>query len=489
MTTADEPNFPNCATEPIQFIGQTQSSGALILADSLDLSVDFCSQNLSEFLPIDSPETILEKPLKEILPAELFESLSQLEEEKLHFFPRIHSLPDIGAIVQKHGKKLFVEFESNPASEEDYTLNHQEHLSGMMDCSTEEELVECCLKGIDHILGMDRTMIYRFEPDKAGIVIAETNHNFEDNYLNLRFPASDIPDNARKLYLKTPLRLIYDIQTDPVPIIGKAGKQEKPDLTFSMSRAVAPVHCEYLKNMEVQSSLSLTVMIQDELWGLISCHKKTPLNISINRRKEAVLLIEGVSLKLRSLKAAASMRYLDRKSYYTKLLAKKLRAGLDSSIKEELWNELISIGAAKGIAIRTLGNWQTHGLTPADDQLDPFLKLIPQFIPFGQVATDCSSSLIPELENCADTASGVIAVWNHSMNVPTEDHLVILWFKPEVVQVVEWGGQPPSHTEELKLSPRKSFQKWKQEMYHHSEPWDKFAVFGTKGILLKLKEL
>ena len=277
-----------CADEPIHKIGEVQAYGEVLVLDRKGIVVAQ-SENLGkEFLGVNA---------EEIFPEEVFELQNAFQE--IGKFNK-----NINVRLTFNGKQK--NFYLNSAgdyllleSEKDYKSNKQEQerqklafLDSLELMFVEHKsregitrLAQKLSKSLSNVTGYDRVMVYKFHPDKHGEVIAETKSDqLKDSFLNLHYPESDIPSQARELYLKNLIRIISDVDGPRIKIISKVTDPLEIDLSYSLSRHVSPVHVEYLRNMGVRASMSISIVVDGKLWGLIACHHYSPKFVPFHDR-------------------------------------------------------------------------------------------------------------------------------------------------------------------------------------------------------------
>jgi light-regulated signal transduction histidine kinase (bacteriophytochrome) len=338
---------------------------------------------------------------------------------------------------------------------------------------------ERLLQRIFDMTGCYRVMYYQFRDDGDGEVIAEVRQqDVYGSYLGLRFPASDVPQIARSLYLLNPWRLISDAAADSVPLQGDTGSI--PDLTYSDLRSVSPVHAAYLANMGVRASLSFPIVIRGELAGLVACHHPEP-------RVLPMQLLVAIEREIRS-SAIATTAFLAQQRIR---LVENLNVHFDRILAILDEHEGITaawprVGEWLGEQFLAEGAYYCHesdhaswGLTPSAEtvkEIDTWFSTQPSML----WTTDCIGRDISDVS--ASNVAGVLAIkirWTNSQN------LRIYICRGEYIHEVAWGGQPEKPVErddgQVSISPRRSFDKWVETRLGHSRPW------GDKERLRSLK--
>jgi light-regulated signal transduction histidine kinase (bacteriophytochrome) len=325
--------------------------------------------------------------------------------------------------------------------------------------------------------GFDRVMVYRLdEHDESGEVIAEAKAEDLEPFLGLHYPASDIPAQARRLFLVNRLRFIHDVEAADSPLVPVDNPITKAplDLTYSALRAASPVHREYLANMPVRTSMAMALPSGERLWGLVACHHRTPRLVPFWLRSicEFFASIASSMAEARLAHARLATRARTRD-----LLATLSRAtGTLNALVEELVgprHAALELVGAKGFAAAFVDRTVTTGTTPSVEQLKGLVAWLEGGLG-AQVASSSSLSVeYSEAHAFSDIASGLIAV-----RVPGTDPVFLLWFRPEIVREVAWAGDPSRPAEEVagRISPRRSFERWKETVRLHAKPWEPWEI-------------
>src|SRR6478672_1754703 len=279
-------NLTNCDHEPIHIPGSIQPHGFLIAIDAKGI-VHFCSGNISEYLDT-TYQQVLGKHFSELFGAGTFakiepylhnQELDTILPLLLHFFEK-----QFQCTLHFNGDKFIIEAELHQVGIDkiaDVYNQTLQFVSYMNSTNTLKSLCELVADGTREITGYDRVMIYRFDKDYNGEVFAESRRDDLEPFLGLHYPHTDIPVQARELYLKNLLRLITDVDYAPVPIYTiDDGTAQNLDLSLSVLRSTSPIHVEYLKNMGVGATLTISLIHQEKLWGLIACHHYSAKNIT-----------------------------------------------------------------------------------------------------------------------------------------------------------------------------------------------------------------
>src|ERR1700722_5554502 len=376
--TAAEPDLTICDREPITRLDRIQSFGFLV-ALSNDWTVVRCSENLKAFLGVSAEQAlgrrfdslISEQATHDIrnrmamlfsTGAERLYGVRLLAGKERAFDLSVHLASDLLIIEGE---------ESQPDSRMEAASMVRAMIARLAQADTPETFHRNAARQVGAITGFDRVMIYRFDETAAGEVIAESTTFGVDSFLGLHFPASDIPVQARALYVRNAFRIIADVASPPVTLPPPVGGVVQPlDLTMAITRAVSPVHIEYLRNMGVGASLSISIIIEGKLWGLIACHNETPRLPSFVMRTAAELFGQMYSLKLESRVHRAASEDAERVALLSERLLSSI-ASEPSLLKDAQWLQEVSrdVIASDGVAIYHSGEIFTSGAAPPNNDV------------------------------------------------------------------------------------------------------------------------
>jgi light-regulated signal transduction histidine kinase (bacteriophytochrome)/DNA-binding response OmpR family regulator len=403
---------------------------------------------------------------------------------------------EMHCVPHRQGGVLIVELEPLRGAHSLEPLNLDAHiripLTHMELASDILELSRLAAKEIWKLTGFDRVMVYRFDQGWNGEVIAETGGPSPVSYLGLRFPATDIPAQARQLFLINPLRTIADVAATAVPIIPEMGPLTGTalDLTRSVLRSASPIHLEYLRNMGVQSSLTVSIVVGHQLWGMIACHHASPRRVDHTTRSVCELIgqtltsqvafrIDNVALQARLTSRKVLVRYM---------------AGIEisrSRIDLEHFQSprLLDLLDADGLVSRIDGVLSSQGTTVEEELLLPVIGKLRKLSSRGIASSSILSALDPGAASFASQVSGALYF---GLKEGTDDYLLLL--RRELVETVIWAGNPDkavSTDEQGRLRPRVSFEAWRETVRGHSRPWSELEVESARFLreqLLRLRE-
>lgn len=474
-------DLASCDTEPIHEIGGVQPHGALIAVDAASSTVTHASVNLEAFLGV-AADAVLGRPLGEALGEANVAALAGRAVEPLQpelirpWFLDVNGRR-LECFPHRHGVSLileFVPFEDGPAPLWEEDLLRQRIVAELVKRETLEDLAHVSASILREVTGFDRVMIYRFAPDKHGEVIAESTSR-PDSFLGQHYPASDIPDPARRHFALNLIRSIPDINAAPSPIITRAGEiadatSARPlDLTFSKLRAVAPVHVEYLNNMGVRGSMSISLTANGSLWGLVACHHYAALHLPWSRFRFCELLGGTISALLQSIENAVQLRQSIRaeKVAHELEIAASGGATLAQAIAGRADELLLQMNAC-GIELVLDGRRHGFGLVPAERV--EYTGMLVQ----ARDGIAAIEELGPIVEIDLPGGRRAAGAAFLSLSEDGADHLVFL--REEFEQTITWAGKPDKVTRRevdgtVRLSPRGSFALWSEERRGRSKPF------------------
>ena len=479
----------SCDREPIRIPGSIQPYGVLLVVDPATEQVLQAAIGAPGLVVGDDP---VGRPLMDVLPSNARPAVADLgtrvpETGVVHLgvvaFPQADDWRFCHAIAHRSGPAIILEFEESvrdePCSFEDIYPHVRAFLEQLQVVASTEDLAELAAREVRRLTGLDRALVYRFDEDWNGTVVAEDRNDVLPSYLDLRFPASDIPAQARELYRLNRLRLIADANYEPVPLLPPFHPRtgEPVDLGFSVLRSVSPVHCEYMRNMGTHASMSISLLRDGKLWGLISCHNAAPKRVPYHVRTACDLIGQILSLQLAAKEhAAMAERRIAHRVTQTRLLAHMAAEDhfLDGLVRNG-GGDLLAVAGGAGAAIVFAGHISLVGEAPSKPDVARIVAWLSTRPREEIFVTDSLASLMPEAEDLKDHASGLIAA-----SISQLHDSYVLWFRPEFVRTVSWGGDPRKRAElepsGLRLHPRTSFEVWKETVRLKSAPWHRTEI-------------
>lgn len=479
-----------CAKEPIHIPGSIQPHGFMLVFDEGRGCVVQASENVQDWLGLPASELIglpFERLFEHaaVLQGRL-QGLALEDPNPFHLgdvrfaIGQERSLP-VAMMVHRHDQVLIAEFE--PASDAISAYGNfyplvRSFVARLQDADNVDELCRHAVQEMKRITGFGRVKAYRFDAEGNGLVLAEEADEGYPRYLGLCFPASDIPPQARALYRANRIRVIEDVHYTPSPLYPAQNPLTgRPlDLSFAALRSVSPVHLQYMRNMGTLASMSVSIVVRGELWGLISCHDLHPRGVGFQTRTACEMLGSVLSLQIESREAHDRTEHLlSLRQHIVQMLS--AMADRDSISGGLLAQPETFLGFAKasGAAIISAARCDLVGETPPQAQVTALVHWLSQRPGINVFHSDNVGRDIDELPELARHAAGVLAVAISQIH----SHYLV-WFKPEQARTVEWAGRPEKSVDPSGgLSPRHSFERWQQTVRGYSSPWDPLEIEGV----------
>ncbi len=473
-------DLSNCEREQIHLAASVQPHGALLVLREPDLVCIQASANAAAFLGQSIP--VLGRRLAEIDQALVIAIAPRLG-DKLEEVPaairlRLGSdgmvLDGLVHRVSGGGPSggLVVELERASPSER-YTDRIEPALQAILASYAVRPLCEEVTRIVRGLTGYDRVMVYRFDEDQHGEVFAEECDPSLESFLGNRYPDSDIPQVARRLYLRTRVRVVADVYCAPVPLEPRVSPLTGRDLDMSLCvlRSTSPMHLQYLKNMGVGATLVASIVVGGRLWGLIACHHDSPRRAPYALRAVVELLAEAMGTRI----AALESFFQAQSELAVRRLEQRMIEAIsrDGDWRSALFDDprtLLQPLGATGAALLFEGQTQTTGEVPGTVGLRAIGQWLDVQPRASVISTMSLRSVAPHLADLTHVASGVIAA-----AVSTAPGEYIVWFRPEQVRTVTWGGDPNKPVQvgddPRDLAPRRSFARWHQVLEGRAEPW------------------
>lgn len=476
-------NLNNCDRELIHIPGKIQPHGFIIVVNSFYI-INYYSANIAGFIKgvhnniIGQHVSYIADLISKKDEGDFITLLLNLGKAQNTFYqinPYAIDIEDapFNVIISATGNNYLIEFE--PATS-DNKIDVQKmigmSISQMLSDKTIEFLLQYATNQVKQVINYDRVMIYRFAENGHGEVVAEAKDDALDTLLGLHYPASDIPKQARELYKINLTRIISDVHTIPSNIITEATNPIALDLTYAQLRAVSPLHVQYLINMGVASSFSISLLCKNELWGLIACHNYTPRFIDFQSRESSKLIGQVLSSALEFMQPQEKDElhgwYKEKVHVLTQYLLRP------NSISESLTKEVINImdiTDATGAVLMYEKEIFRIGNAPNDEQLSALKQWAKENIKNQLFHTSGLEEIYPAAAEFKEIASGLLL-----FIISKELDEYIMWFKPEILKTIKWAGNPDKPMADMKegcinLSPRHSFEAWSQKVSGTSKEW------------------
>lgn len=481
-------DLSNCDREPIHIPGAIQPHGFLVACRVTDLAITHVSENIGNLLGA-APQQWIGQPIRRLFaPDEADDRERQLrtaliETKPVYIFTlKIRDVAQaFDAIAHRNGDYVFLELEPAPtdcdlSTPELYRLV-QSATAQINAANSVATLLQTSADHVRAISGFDRVMVYQFDQEWNGQVVAESKRDDLEPFLGLHYPASDIPRQARELYAKNRLRFIADRSYLPSPIVPATGptSADPLDLSYSVLRSVSPIHLEYLANMGVAASMSISLLRDGQLWGLIACHHYQPRFVRYDVRTACELLGQIMSLSLAAVEDHELAVYRQAmRAVSAQIVDRVKRSDNIHHVLIETQPNMLDFVAAEGAAIVMGQQLARIGQTPNEDQIRELSNYLSEHHPTDVFATDELGALFGT-RILASVASGVLVI-----SLGTTRPHQLFWFRTEQVRTVDWAGDPAKSVvksgEEVRLSPRGSFALWKQTIRGRSKPWTSVEI-------------
>jgi chemotaxis family two-component system sensor kinase Cph1 len=474
IVNRDIVNLDNCEQEPIHIPGSIQPHGFLIGITASGFLIDFCSANTDEYIAMGHAE-LLGKKFSEVFGSDREASLKAYIDNNSSssvLFSFIFRDKKFSCNVHLSHDVYILEAEPDMEVETylpDTYEQTRRFLSYMQETTSLQGLCASVANGIREFTGYDRVMIYRFDEDYNGEIFAESKRDDLEPFFGLHYPHTDIPVQARELYIRNLLRLIVDINYTPVSLYTIDNKENKNlDLSLSTLRSTSPIHVQYLANMGVGGTLTISLLHNGRLWGLIACHHYSAKNLSPATRLAAQLQGHFITSQI-DVRQSNEEYDIARRSNdaLESLLAIDLGANRDSF--EDIVNNdhVLHLCNASGVAIIAGDRVYRRGVTPTEDEL---IFIAGKAAELSSNTGFSSHHLLADIGEgcCGNDVAGMIY---HPLRMSGED--CIMWFRGETISEVTWAGDPSKAIvkDEKGLHPRKSFSQWKEIVKNKSTPW------------------
>jgi light-regulated signal transduction histidine kinase (bacteriophytochrome) len=462
-------DLDNCDREPIHVLGAVQPFGFLI-ALTADWLVSRVSANSADYIGL-SPEQMLGLPISGIFRAEAIHSLRNRitllrgpdAVERIFSLTLIDGVQPFDVAVHFSGSLVVIEAEPASADEMEASSMVRSMVARLAQTDGMTAFLRDGARQVRALTGFDRVMVYRFAEGGDGEVVAEALRSGVESYFGLHYPASDIPTQARALYLRNIFRVIADVQAKPVPVVPQLDPSGAAlDMSLCLTRAVSPIHIEYLGNMGVGASLSISIVVDGRLWGLFACHHYGPRLPSFAQRSAAELFGQIFSMMLESRERSETAAYEGKARQVGDRLLSAVAQDHDLlSNARWLGDVIFDTIPADGVGVYIDGQMTFAGLTPDGPSFTAIVSMLNRAAAGQVFTTDSLTPLLPEAAAYADRAAGLLAI---PLSRRPRDYVVL--FRAEQLRSVRWAGSPEKHIEYgpngPRLTPRKSFELWSQ---------------------------
>lgn len=472
-------NLTSCDQEPIRIPGSIQPHGFLLALRQGEPDVIVQASANLEALTQVTVEQALGQSLSVVLGGAAAQLEAELASSAIGQQPsymgtlKTPNGRHFDVLAHLHDRLLLLEFEAvGRTAPPDFRHLYPKVGNFLQQINDVQDIVamsQLAAEQLRDVTGFGRVMVYQFDRDGHGLVLAESLAPGYGSYLGQRFPASDIPRQARELYRINRIRLIQNANYEPArlvpPINPLSGAPN--DLTYAALRSVSPIHLQYMRNMGTLASMSVSLMVKGQLWGLISCHNATPLPVAFEQRAVCEQLGQILSLCIETRTDASELQFrLEVRRTMVSVLAGLSQQGDFADSLCGVFPQLLRFAHASGAAIVVGDRVLLHGDTPEEDEVRELVQWLTERGQQDVFHTDQLKSLHPPAASYTRNASGLLAV-----PISRIHPHYLLWFRPEVVHTIDWAGQPQSKDGPGQLTPRLSFETWRETIHGISAPW------------------
>ena len=480
-------DLSNCERELIHLAGSVQPHGALLVLAGADGVVLQASSNCEAVLGL-SHERLLGKPLESLggdVAARVRGLAAELDDGEAlplqcctaagEFEGGLHRHPGGDGLLIVELERLAPAFRAIEVAAVPQPMLLDAVSAALRRFSAAASigaLADAAVQSVRELTGYDRVMVYKFDPDGHGKVIAEAREPRLDSLLGHHYPASDIPQRARELYLRNRVRVLVDVHYQPVPVLPRQvpGSGRELDMSLCYLRSMSPLHLQYLQNMGVTATLVVSLVREGRLWGLIAAHHYAPRNLRYALRAACDLLAEAIATRIAAIENYAHAQ--------VSILVRRLEQRLvEATSVEGDWRlalfrnprTLLQPLEATGATLFHDGEILSAGEVPATPELRELLRWVETQHSDAPFACSSVAAANPALDSLTPTASGVLAV---RLSTTRPDYL--MWFRKEQLLTVTWAGDPTKPVvadNPLELSPRRSFAAWSEIVRGTALPW------------------
>jgi len=480
----------DCAHEPIRIPGSIQPHGFLLGLDDDQEHIVVASENAADSLRTPF-KLILNASIELLFDRELLSAIRQQKcavepEGMVTYLGSFRVRDELYAVITHcvEGKRI-LEFERQDRLVRSEMMNSiiTNFVGALSKLESEQQLCDAITAQVAELTGYDRILLYSFDEDGHGTVLSERNNGRLPSYLDLRFPAADIPKQARELYLENTVRIIPDAYATSSPL--RSVTEEAPhilDLSLSVLRSVSPVHIQYMKNMGTVSSMSISIVSEGRLWGLISGHHSERRLVPYLVRSACDMLSKLAGTQLTTFRTAARLNTLTGFHVVQRQLLTDIAAQYDyPGVLSTQLDSVQQITAAAGVVLSIDGKHHVAGIVPADADITRITDWLAGRPQSDIYVTRELSKDLRWAADLADTASGLLAI-----RISDVRQRYILWFRPQVVRTVTWAGEPGKTTGPEHLHPRKSFENWREIFRGQSVVWTEAEIESAREFLAAL---
>lgn len=492
--TYQKSDLTTCDREPIHQIGEIQPIGFLV-AISADWVIARVSTNAAVYLGCPVSE-LLSTSFRTLINARAISTIRNkisllrgLDAVEHAFAVQLQDGgPAFDLAIHMTGNTILIEAEPSELPGE---LNASAMVRSMLArMQGKTSLVREATRLVHALTGFDRVMVYRFHPDGSGEVIAETARACLEPYLGLRYPAEDIPHQARALLIRNPVRLLADVTAEPSPVVPRLDGSNGPlDLSMSTLRAHSKMCIEYLKNMGVGATMTVSLIRDGKLWGMISCHHMTPRHVGLEQRTTVELFGQMLSFLIEKQERADLVKYeVHTRQLHNQLIAAVVEKGSIGENIADLADRMVDLVPCDGIAVYVDGHLTLKGKTPTREEFASLRRFLDRAAANQIYSTENLGNVYPSAQGFVERAAGILVI---PVSRSPRDYLV--FFRQELARSVVWAGTPGKLAvpgpHGVRLTPRKSFEAWREIVRGHSRSWAEPELRVAEALRVTLLEV
>ncbi len=492
----------NCDREPIHVPGRIQPFGSLIAGHSPHSPIGYAGANLGEHLG-QKAEDVLGRSFDDVLPRNVLHDVRNVLSYSTAFSQRervgCYQLDDGAAEIYAHRNvdgAAIVEIERcsnlSPTGERPAIEQARLFLARASSEPTIDRLLRAAVIGLKEFTGYDRVMAYRYAADGSGEVVAEARGGDVESFLGLRYPAWDVPEQARALQVRNPLRLLSDVRQKPIPLLSHDGVAAPLDLSLAHLRGISPIHVEYLRNMGVGATLTIGLVVDGKLWGMFACHHMSARVVGSDTRIAAELFGQMISLLVKERQENEQAEARSKASSARQTIIAETNATTDLlNAFPQIAGVLRSLVRCDGLAVLRENKLQSEGSVPSPEAVraigdhaswdENLLVETCNLVEAGWV------DIADEAKSLNDTAGCMI------VRATAAYPLQLMFFRDEVARSVRWAGKPEKEFDRgpygTRITPRGSFEAYLEEQRGQSAPWTSFDLTAAREIQTMLTQI
>lgn len=496
-------DLSNCEREPIHILGKVQPHSVLMSLREPEFIIEQISESCLKHFDV-AVDDLLNQPVETLIGRDYFEMFQDIISSKNlestpHYLPPLKigkNNSEFEGLIHRYKGNLILEFERFQKDRVGFKLRGFSAIKNSLSILDKTETVkgfcQAAAEQIREFTGFDRVMVYKFLEDNSGHVLAEAVREDLEPYLGLHYPASDIPRQARELYLKQWLRLIVDVNVNQSPIIPQINPadNEPLDLSYAVTRSMSPIHIEYLKNIGAAASMSISIIEDGKLWGLIACHHGSPKYVPHEIRMACEFLAQTISLQLDLKEKIENREYILKLQKTQDQLIKQMAAEefYYKGLVFDTPNLLIDFDA-DGAALVLENEIHLQGKTPDEDQIREICKWLWEEIDRDIYSANDLSGVFDKAADYIEIASGILAI-----RLTKYKPEYIIWFRKEYKHSIKWAGNPDKAVAAVgkfgdRLTPRQSFAEWQQTVVGKSKSWKRSELDYALGLRRAIVEV